>query len=239
MNIAVCEDTMADRTLLCEYINAYFKERSCAIEIDDFESGKEFLEFFSLKEYQIVCLDIYMPAMTGIEVAREIRKIDSNVGIIFITTSKDHALDSYGVDAMQYLVKPLNYDDLKMVLDKCRDRFAESMRYISVLSNRVPVNVLLRDIIYVEVHTNACILHTMQGPVKTYCTLDEIDNMLGGEPFLRCHRTHIVNMNYITKLSVGDFLLKTGELTPIRKSEKKEITKRYSDYLFSLTRRDL
>lgn len=234
MNIAVCEDTKTERDSLCLHIERYFRERSCPVEISVYENGAAFLAVFTPEKYQAVFLDIYMPGLTGVEIAKKIRETDDVCAIVFTTVSKEHALDGYGVRAIHYLLKPVQYDELKTALDTCHDLFAESMRYIEVLANRLTVKVLLRDILFIEVYQNACLLHTVRGDVKAYCTLAEIEEKLGGEPFLRCHRTHIVNMNYIDDIQGDEFLLKDGWRAPIRKAGKGAVKQAWSDYLFAL-----
>jgi len=108
-------------------------------------------------------------------------------------------------------VKPIEYKKLCTVLDKCHDRFADAMRFIEVLSDRVMVKILLCDILYVEVFDKTCIFHTRTKNIKTYNTLSEIEQLLGGLPFLRCHRTHIVNMTYIVEVLGVEFMLRNGE----------------------------
>jgi len=236
MNIAVCEDLKHEGDVLCIFIEKYFKERSCPIKITAFKSGDAFLGSFKPFVYEIVFLDIYMPGINGVDTARKIRETDRNVIIIFTTSSKDHALDGYAVDAMQYLLKPIEYKKLSTVLDKCHDRFADAMRFIEVLSDRVLVKILLRDILYVEVFDKTCIVHTHTGNIKTYSTLGEIEQLLGGLPFLRCHRTHIVNMAYIIEVLDDEFMLQNGERILIRRSDKLAIKQIYTDYVFSIVR---
>ncbi|MBO9606154.1 MAG: response regulator transcription factor [Paenibacillaceae bacterium] len=236
MEIIICDDSEADRSALYHYIDRFFKERSCPAEITVYENGESLGKHFVEGNVQIAFLDIYMPGISGVDLAKKMRETDSNLVIIFTTSSVDHGIDGFAVSASGYLVKPVEYHHVEKVLLKCVKLFAESMRFIEVLSNRLTVKVLLKDILFVEVYTNACLLHTRTGDVKTYCTLDEIERKLGEPNFLRCHRTHIVNMNYIADMSENNFLLKNGVEVLIRKADKLKIKQTYSDYMFSLAR---
>ena len=77
-------------------------------ELDEFESGTRFLDAFRPQVYDVIFIDQYMEGMSGMDTAREIRKLDEEAAIIFVTTSSDHAVDSYGVRASGYLINPLH-----------------------------------------------------------------------------------------------------------------------------------
>ena len=235
IHIAVCEDKESDRCVLCSYIKQFFKEINCPVEIAAYENGRHFLEH-SVDDVKIVFLDIYMPETGGIEVARKIRETDNDMAIIFTTTSLDHGLDGYSVQALQYLVKPVSYPEIENVLNKCVNLFADSMRFIEVLANRLTVRILLKDIRFVEVFKNICLIHTTTETIKSYCSLDEIEQQLCGNPFLRTHRSYIVNMRYIDDVSENDFLLKNGGRVPIRKNANSAVKQAHRDYLFALSR---
>ena len=242
MNIIVCEDSKDDMALLCAHINKFFSEMSCPVEIITYDRGDIFiksLDILETKNIKIAFLDIYMPGYSGIDVAKKIRAAGNEVVIILTTSSLDHALDGYRVDAFQYLVKPVVYSKVKNVLEKCTRLFADSARFIEVMSNRLILKVPLKDILYVEIQNHTCLIHTKLETIKNYLTLDEIEAKLkssGGSSFLRTHRSFIVNMRYIDNIVENDFLLTSGAVVPIRKNNRLAIKQAYTDYLFALTR---
>ena len=237
MDIIVCDDTAADRGHLSDGIRRFFAEINCPAEIAAFENGEDLLaDTDTLLKAKIAFLDIYMPGINGVETAGKIRELDEEMVIVFTTTSRDHGLDGYSVGALQYLVKPVDYGDLKKVLGKCVKLFADSMRAIEILSDRLTVRVLLKDILYIEVFDHACHIHTHSETVKSYRSLDEIERQLMGGTFLRTHRSFIVNMRHIDDVADNDFLLTNGASVPIRKSDKLAVKQVYRDYLFALAR---
>jgi DNA-binding LytR/AlgR family response regulator len=239
MKVVVCDDNRDDRSDLCSHIMKYLKENGSDAELAVYENGEAFLRDWDVNKYRdvkIAFLDIYMTGMSGIEVAERIRSAGDDMVIIFTTVSRDHGLDGYSVKALQYLVKPVGYREVADVLSGCMALLADSLRYIEVLSDKIAVKVLLKDITYVEVLSNYCLIHTTTNTIKCRLTLDEIEQRLENSGFLRTHRSYVVNMRYIQNIAEDDFILTNGALVPIRRSDKLAIKQAYMDYLFALRR---
>jgi len=239
MNIIVCDDTREDRDALCAHIKRFFSEINCPVEIGVYENGGSFLDALSTlktQDIKIAFLDIFMPEISGIDVAKKIRETDGDMVIIFTTTSIDHGLDGYSVGALQYLVKPVGYPAVENILNKCVKLFADSIRAIEVFSDRLTVRILLKDILYIEVFDHACLIHTLSETIKNYRSLDEIERQLDRDAFVRTHRSFIVNMRHIDDVAENDFILTNGALVPIRRSDKIAVKQAYRDYLFALAR---
>lgn len=237
MNIGICDDLCSDLVLLEKYILHYMNTQSIDCKISKFESGENLLADLKNKQYDILFLDIYMEGKNGIETARIIRDAGLECIIIFTTTSPDHALDGFEVGAVHYLLKPLNYENVKNGLERCKQVFTQSRQYIEVKSARTITRILLNDLIFAEVYSNTLLIHTPSKEVKTYVSLDEFMKLLPAENFLRCHRSYVVNMNFIASQDDSDFVLKDGVRIPIPKKDRQLMRQKYSDYLFSTIRR--
>jgi len=240
MRIIVCDDTESDRLSTCQLIDKYLKEVNCAADILVYESGVKLLERLGNIKTDgpmIAFLDIYMPGVSGVDVAKKIRETDKDMVIIFTTTSPDHGLDGYSVKAFQYLLKPVEYPKLKDTLDDCMELFADFLQYLEVIVDRVAVKIPLKDIIFIEIHAHYGLIHTAKEVTKCRLTLDEVEQQLKGKNFLRTHRSFIVNMRYISNVDDNDFIMTNGESVPIRKNDKLKIKQEYMDYIFAQTRR--
>jgi len=239
MKIIVCDDTETDRLSLCYFLKKYLTEINGTADIQVYDNGNKLLaDLNSIKadESRLAFLDIYMPEITGIEVAKKIRETDKDMVIIFTTTSPDHGLDGYSVKAMQYLLKPVNYPELKDTLDDCMALFADYLQYIEVVCDRVAVKIPLKDILFIEIHAHYGLIHTTNDVYKCRLTLDETEQQLCGKTFLRTHRSYIVNMRFIKSVEDNDFILTTGEAVPIRKNDKLKIKQAHANFLFAQTR---
>jgi DNA-binding LytR/AlgR family response regulator len=238
MNIVICEDEKKDSDSLRLFIEAYYKDLNCNVQISVYGSGDEFINDFEtqkIKDVKLVFLDIFMPGTDGIDVAKKIREYDNDMVIVFTTTSKSHGLEGFSVYALQYLVKPVNYPEVKDVLDKCTEKFVDSLRFIEVLSDRLTVKIYLKDIMYIESYDTVLHIHTVAEIIKTFLPLSEIEKQLDEKTFLRTQRSYIVNMRYINDMTADDFILENGTAIPIRRSEKQAIKQVYRDYLSELT----
>jgi len=239
VNIVICEDTEKDARALRLLIEKYFLEINCLGKIMLYESGDAFLDDFAadkINDVKIVFLDIFMPGTNGIDTARKLRETDKKMVVIITTTSKNHGLEGYSVDALQYLVKPVNYPELKSVLEKCAEKFADSLRFIEVLSDRLTVRIYLKDIMYIESFNTALHIHTVKDTIKTFLPISEIEKQLENSAFLRTHRSFIVNIPYIKDVAENDFILTDGALVPIRQNDKLAVKQAYMDYVFAYTR---
>jgi len=239
LKIIICDDNTKDRQSVHSFVKKYLAELNAGAEILVYENGEKLtcdLSFLKTDEPLIAFLDIYMPGQNGIDVARKIRDVNKNIKIIFTTNSLDHGLEGYSVKALQYLVKPVKYSEIKDTLDDCIGAFAEALRYIEVTLNKVVTKIALKDIYYIEVTAHDCLIHTKTGVTKSRCTLDEMEQQLGGSTLLRTHRSYIVNMYYIKSIAENDFLLTDGIKIPIRKNGKLQIKQAYMDFLFKEAR---
>ena len=236
MNIAICDDLQLHMELLEKYIEEYAANHNQIVEFSYFSSGEALLENFEKDKYGILFLDIYMSGKSGIETAKAMRETGSQCLIIFTTTSLDHAIESFDLQAIHYLVKPLSYNKVENALDRCMQRLTLKDKYIEIMSERVMVRVLLKELMFAEVYSNVMVLHTTSGDVKTYMTLDDLAVLLEGNEFLRCHRSYIVNMDFIIGMENCDFLLKNNQKVPIPRQDKVLMKQYYANYLFHCTR---
>lgn len=164
MNIAIIDDISTDAEALKNIAVSYFEKKQIRAEICHFFSAEEFFEDYQPGKFQILFLDIYMDGMTGMEAARRIRRQSDNCILVFVTTSSDFAVESYDVGASYYLLKPFQPEKLCSILDSFQSRHLLASRYIEVVSDRVPIRVPLRSILYADTFRNAVCLHTDAGP---------------------------------------------------------------------------
>ncbi|MGI6175148.1 MAG: LytR/AlgR family response regulator transcription factor [Christensenellales bacterium] len=227
LNIAVCEDMPRDMERLCAQIAAC----GLGVQIQRFQSGEAFLDNFSAGRYHLVFLDIYMQGMTGVDVAKALRASDADCIIVFTTTSHEHALEGYQVNALQYLLKPTQDEEVARVLEKAVSLLKpKNEPFITVLSDKQKYDIPLHTILYVEVHNRICRIHTTKETLPTYASIGGLEQMLPTPPFLRCHQAYIVNMDHVACIK-QDFHMKNDDRVYIRQREYHKIRKIYLRYL--------
>ncbi len=165
--------------------------------------------------FDVMLLDVYMAGMLGTDAAREIRKLGDDAEIIFLTTSKDHALDAFEVNATQYLVKPYEEVALFAALDKVMQRINVERRGVITLKTAEGIaRIAPRDVVFTETgRNNYQIIHTIQGKrLEVRMTASELFELL--EPnkfFVRCGVSINLNLKYIRQISKNAITFDTGE----------------------------
>lgn len=232
MQIAVCEDNEIHRDIMEHFLNRYASERSLSFALVPYKYGRSFLcDIENGAYFDVTFLDIYMEDAMGNEIAHKLRKMGYQGEIVFLTASPDFALESYDVDAGGYLLKPLDYEKFRRVMDRVTRNIAPNTYQIRQRST--VTKVFYHEILYVESSNSKCMLHTSSGRVYTlYKTLNTIETELGDRRFLRCHQSFLVNMDYIRQVG-KQFTLANGEIIPIRQRGVRPVRQAYMDYTAS------
>lgn len=238
INIAIVDDSAVERNkviqILVEYFSIHNQRYGITPVIFEFESGEEFLNAFHKDQYQLVLLDIYMYQLSGIAVAKKLMSLDKKCNIIFSTTSTDHMLDGYDVNAIGYILKPLTKDSapLYKAVSRAMDRLKMDNRSIEFLTKSGEYPVFYRNIIYLEISLRNLYLHLQSDKILVLGKYsDYAEQLLADKRFLECYRNVIINMDFIDTLLEYDFILKTGGKVPISRRRKAEILEKYTAYL--------
>ena len=233
MNIAIIEDSGQELSLLERCLQSYLSSRQVYRVIDTYTSGEAFLENWPSKSYDVVFLDILMEGISGIEVARKIRETDSECLLIFISSSKEYALQGFEVRAFDYLLKPLSEERFQKTMDLCQNELAKHIRYIEVKESRTLVKIPLNEIIYTDYYNHYIQIHTAARLIRSYQQFDVFSPLLLCYPqFLCCYRNCIVNMDHVDSVDKHDFVMENGERVPITRGNRNSIYQQYADYQF-------
>ena len=231
MNIAMCEDSAADRAVIRGILSGYMEQNGYTGQISEFEDGESLLASYSPGRYDLVFLDIYMGGVNGIETARKIRLIDPDCALVFITTSDEHALEGFSVRASAYVLKPIRDKEMQTALRQCEEVFIKNARCIEIRSDRMSIKLPIIKIYYAETFDKISVFHTTAGDYKTFMTMDEIEKRLSGSFFCRCHKSFIVNMNHIAQVAGQDIIMKNGAAVPMRTRGRDAIRAEIASYL--------
>lgn len=232
LEIALCDDSWADRDNILSYLHTYSENCNEEFSIIEFDNGELLLKEFSNYHFDLVFLDIYMKGESGIEIAHKIRAFNETCSIVFITGSPDYAIESYHVNALFYLLKPISYENLSVVMDKFYKSYTSSNDYLEFYSSRILIRVYLRDILYFEVYGHKSMIHLKDRVYSTNRSLSELEKELDNQTFLRCHRCFIVNMHYIVQVGDNYFLLTDNTQILISVRDKLKIKQQFADFCF-------
>lgn len=213
-NIAICDDNSTDIEIVESSVAAWAEDAGHSLKINRFSSAEEFLfHYQDNKGYDILLLDIEMKLMSGVELAKLIRRENESVQIIFITGYSDYIAEGYEVSALHYLMKPLDRAKLFTVLDKAADKLRRNERTLLLDLTDEVVRIPINEIRYIDVNLNYATIHAKD----TYTvrrTLSEIENELD-DRFFRTGRSCIVNLTYIRRVTKKEIFLFDETSIPI------------------------
>jgi DNA-binding LytR/AlgR family response regulator len=179
-----------------------------------------------------------MGELTGVQTAEHIRDIDTQVVIVFTTTSDDFTREGYRLNAYKYLLKPVVEEDVVDALELAtlkRDKAQGAT--LAIVTDNVPVIIPLNDIIFVESSNRKSLIYTTADTYATTMTIDALEKLLPSPRFLRSHRSYIVNLDHVDDLE-EDFIMDNGDIAYVAVKNHRKIKHAYDDYLFSTVRGD-
>lgn len=234
INIAICDDTKEDVEIISTYISKKVTTSNIAFKINIFSDGEDYIDNInSCREtYDIVFLDIYMKFSNGIEIARKIREFDKECKIIFITSSKEHAIDSYDVRALHYILKPIDEEKLGLAIEMAIEGLNKENKQIVIKNKKGSYRIILKDILYAESNARVVNTYLKSGEVISfYSKLKDFIESIHDDRFLKCHKSFVVNMDYILKIE-NNFIYMSGNIKiPISTSNIAAIKEKYLKYL--------
>lgn len=243
MLIAICDDNLTDQSKLQKLCESYIEHTGQKTEVRCYSSAEEYLADEGAPHTDVLLLDIYLDggndgAMDGMALARTLRANSFDGQIVFITSSPEHALDGFAVDAAHYLIKPVTKDVFFEAMRRAQRQQVSRQRSITVISNRRQRTVPLHAILYMEVANRKTSLVLEAERLETTMPLAELLEMANDERFLPCFRGYAVNMQQVAKIEDLHFVIKNGDRIPIAKREAAVIEDRYMNYMFSGEKED-
>ena len=227
MRIAVVDDSREDAQLLMEYLARYEAEHNLSIQTTLFFASFGFLEKYH-GEYDVIFLDIEMPGSNGLEVAKEIRSKDDIVGIIFVTSMAQYAINGYEVNAIDFMVKPMGYYNFSTKLEKAFRFFKMRSMHEVLITNREGIRKLsTSDIFYIEKERDNLIFHTKQGNFSERGSIKVMKEELEEFSFAECTSGCLVNLNYVQYVG-KDVISLMGAITlPLSRRLKQPFFQKY------------
>ncbi len=216
LHIMICEDEPAQLRLLRDYV----REWDSGAEIRCFENAARFLfDWEEKKEADLLLLDIEMPGMNGMELAKRLRAQGDPVQILFVTGAADYAPEGYDVDAVSYLLKPVKKERLFSSLDKAVRRLGRQEPILLVECAGEVVKIPIRRLCWLESMGHDTILHRreQEEPLRSKTGLHKLEQELASRQvaFFKIHRSYLVNLEQIEKITRREVVMADGAVLPI------------------------
>lgn len=239
MKIALCEDEKIYIERILDLLKRYHTPDGENVDCDVYQNAVDLVENMQKENYDVLLLDIIMPGLNGIGAAREIRENDRSIPIIFLTSSPEFAVESYRVRAFDYLLKPVNGEELFRSLDdiyalkqsKKRDGLT-----VNLSKKGGIITISFEEIVYLEVNNKTLSFHLLNGKcMEVNGRISDYENIfLSRKNYLKPHRSFVVNIDYMKSYDHKCFIAITGESIPVARTNAKEVQNRYMEYLHEM-----
>ena len=217
LHIAIVDDEQMHRDILSKYIREWAANERIDADIRTYTNGEAF--YFAWSDGQscdVVFLDIMMSGTNGVSLARNLREKGDPVTIIFTTGIADYMQEGYEVEALHYLLKPLQKEKVWQCLEKCRARLVKKQSCILLPAQEGLIRVDADSVLCAEAMGHCCILTCTQETFEIRIGIRELQQKLseyGEFPF--CHRSYLVNIRKISKITRTDIYLEGGTMIPV------------------------
>lgn len=235
MKIVVCDDSIEDLAELERLLTKYKESNpNRRLEVEQFKNAVKLYQKIQENNLaDIYILDIVMLEKTGIDIGTQIRRISKESVIIYITSSDDFALEAYGVRAIRYLLKPVSeehfFEALDYVLSLTK---AETDRIYPVKTKDGLMAVSYSKIEYIENYSRVLNIWLTNGETIKSIFIrksfnEEIKEIVEDKRFIQVHKSFLINMDYVKKITQGSVLMESGKTIPISKTRTAEVRKEY------------
>ncbi len=229
--LAIVDDEEQQRNYVRELVAVWTKKTRHLVKIKEYETAEAFLfEYEEEKDFDILLLDIEMPGISGIELAKRVRQENASVQIIFVTGYYDYFSDGFDVSALHYLIKPVDERKLLPVLDKAAGNLIYRQRSVLVSTSEADVKVPLADITYIEAENVYVVVHTVHGDYRMRQPLAKFAGQLD-DTFLKVHRSFMVGLNYVKKITRTEITMLNGDIVPLSRGMYQEVHAALVKYL--------
>ncbi len=234
IRIAIVEDDDAEAGTLISCLERYEAENQEDFSLTRYRDAIAFLEEGGGK-FDIIFMDIMLPNLSGLDAAVKLRKYDSLTPLIFVTTMAQFAVQSYEVDACDFIVKPVTFERLMLKLKKVIGRIvADAEKVLTVNDSRGVARVSVDSILYIEVRGHKLTYHTAEENYSEYGnSLNVLETMLKEQNFMRCNACYLVNPKFIERINQKELtvILRNGEGLKISQPRRKEFMNELTNWL--------
>ena len=231
LSIAVCDDMPLECAELARRIGKILNQSGTEFSIKYFLNGKELLK--AAESFDIIFLDIKMPEISGMELARQMRDNRCESIIIFITSAEEYVYEAYDVEAFHFMLKPLNDEKLKNVLKKAVVKIMgrNNEDFLIISSGHQIKKILLKDILYIESVGRIVKIHCNSDVLETYKQIGDLEQILSEKHFFRCHKSYLLNLEYVSRFDKSEIIMENGDTVYLARKRAKIFKQEIISYM--------
>lgn len=235
LKIALCDDDVKALPVIAGAAEFAFRNQGVIPQLQKYISGPALLQAMESDSFQIILLDIDMPGMDGIDVARRIREKNLKTHIIFVSECENRVFESFEVQPLAFVRKSNFLNDISSAVQLYMNHYAQDQRsqYIDFHTRTGILTLKSKNIRYIEGNGNYQMLYldNQQEPVEVKMTMDLLESLARPHGFLRIHKGYLANFHYIQRIEAGKLMLDDGKELPIARSKMEEVKRMFVSLL--------
>lgn len=232
IKIAIVEDEVEMINALKSQLQRFLSEKKVAFDVETFSTAVSLLENYN-NCYDLIFMDINLPMMDGMSAAEKIRELDSSVMLIFVTSLAQYAIKGYQVQAFDYIVKPLQYQNLVLTMTRALPHLNHKEESIVITDNKRVMNkIMVEDIRYIETADHLLRFHVKDKVIDTYDSLKNYVEKLSPLGFASCNRCYLVNLKHVSAIEQYEVIVDEDRLL-ISRPKRKEFISALNLYMSS------
>ncbi len=232
--VAICDDENIIRDNLCSLCDDVLNFKRLEHSIESFDNAEALEQAMEVgNTFDLIILDIELTGKSGIDFAQEMRRNNNMTSIIFVSSHERYLKYGYNIQPIHFLIKPVDFNMLYNAISAdLRINHSTSQIMLNFKNKSYTINT--SDIIFIEIIGHSLYIHTSENKIAFRQTMAEIEQMLPGEFFCRCHNSYIVNLRYIDEFSRKEIILNNGTILPIGRSYCDSFQKKFIRFMNSL-----
>ena len=220
MKIAICDDELMHLNATKIQLEEAYK--SLDLMIYPFQDGRKLIDSIEKTTYDLIILDIEMPFIDGLSVARKLRELGVKTALVFLTSHLEYALKGYEVNALRYLTKPVKKEQLTEIINHLVEKNSE-VKKIMLKSDDEMLMLPISDVLYMEARNQDVRVVTKEGDYFRRYNIRDYEEELRQYFFVRCHRSYLVNLSHVAKITGKDIIIDNGEMIPLSRTKEKSV----------------
>lgn len=235
MKIAICDDEQIFIDSTCNILKKWAKQHNITLELYCFTNGDDLINSQRNTCMDLIILDIIMPLLNGIDTARELRNDNQSIPVIFLTSSRDFAVDSYEVNAFNYIMKPIDESRFFTIMDAFLNLFEKNMETFTAQTSIGFCKIQLQKVEYLEAQNKKVIVYLSNGTnIEIKELFSKCENIFTVEKgFFKCHRSYIVNLKRIEQFSKTEIKTTNNAMIPISRNSYPLFKDAYFSFMFN------
>ena len=234
MKIAVCDDEIQFVNVTCEMLKEWAYLREIPLTLCRFTNGDDLIMAHQQQCMDLILLDVVMPLLNGIDTARELRAKDRTVPVIFLTSSREFAVESYDVNAFHYLIKPVSKDRLFNVMDRFLETCKKPEEIFMAQTDTGFCRIVISDVDYLEAqnkHVHVCLSNGTSVQIRElFSRCEEVFSPERG--FFKCHRSYIVQLGHVAQFTRTTVITQHHDSVPISRNSYVAFKEAYFNHMF-------